>query len=483
MDNSDKINNKHSSVVRACSLGIVELKKSIIRYFDKEVKVKDMMDRLVDEVIKENNDRYLVLGDTNVNETNTRRIKEKMMEFKPTDYYLRQILSGFPFCIKFYKKCYYSLEKYRKSGIRHLYYTFYNYKSIVEINIDETKFDILKLCEDKRNILIKNTISGVPRFYDIKKTYILENETKTLYNVVKFQGDNYLVGYQLCGLHILDAPISNADEMEKGWNNSDCYLIPFYQSIKKKYDRYIWNGKCGMYKTSVYHIKDNVKLPTKMMTKLIEKSLVNDIMFKKESKGEVLYIYDFYITNDFVKQVKYYAEIPTYTDDELIGLFDITIKTKKSKSKTKTKIKKHAKEEEVYDIVKPSYIPIESNISRTSNSDDSDSDVDDVDVVDVVDDSLFHYDKIIKTYNNRYTFNNENDILKTNYYNNEKIYQLLNESDQIIFIKPLEKHYKTNYRYFNIMLKINNINTSQFHIHINNDNKIYSITMIKNLLD
>ena len=195
-------------------------------------------------------------------------------------------------------------------------------------------------------------------------------------------------------------------------------------------------------------------------------------------------INDYYITNSFIKLVKSTYNKPLCDDDELLKMFNDTPKqNKKTKKKKKKNVEiiRNGKCNEEYITTEPKFIPTELNITddSDSNSDNSDSDGD-VDDVDVVDDS---YNNINKTYNNRYTFNNENDILKTNYYNNEKIYQLLNECDQIIFIKPLEKHYKTNYRYFNIKLNLDNTNSSQYHIHVNNDNIIYSITTIKNLLD
>jgi len=93
------------------------------------------------------------------------------------------------------------------------------------------------------------------------------------------------------------------------------------------------------------------------------------------------------------------------------------------------------------------------------------------------------YDLLTKTFNSRFVFENENNILMNNYYSNSRIRQLLDENDIICFEKPITKYYKTRMRYFNMCLKTNSSKSNQYHCYINENDIIYSITEIVNILD
>jgi len=513
--NMDNINTRHYSISKATTGGIILFKESVYRYFSnfklKNVGVKTKntpfknqicINSFVNGMLDYQNKNVSKEEEMTRDELIRGITKFNKMEYSITDYYLKQTLQNIQTTIRFYRQSNLSLIKLKESSINEIYYTFYNRRSIAEIKLDVKNDDISQLVTSRTNTLIRNLHKDTTRIAKVLKSYYLADIVPNLYMIVRIDTgfkskdksqtkfnkfnvsldndsnksinkcdnqilESYLVEYSLIGIHFLEESINTLDELKDGWCNYDAYLIPFYKYIQKYFKRHFTNGVIGIYKSKIYPIKDGIKMPSKMTTNYV--SEVDD------NEPD---INDYYITNSFIKLVKSTYNKPLCDDDELLKMFNDTPKQNKKTKKKKKKTVEIINEE--YITTEPKFIPTELNITDDSDSNsnsDSDGDVDDVDAVD---DS---YNNINKTYNNRYTFNNENDILKTNYYNNEKIYQLLNECDQIIFIKPLEKHYKTNYRYFNIKLNLDNTNSSQYHIHVNNDNIIYSITTIKNLLD
>ena len=460
--------NKHYSITRACADGVSLLKTTINDYFHNS-DMGEMMDMVVSSLI----------NSPNIDDLRRDILKKRLPNFDASEYYLNQVLGMFPICSKFYTESNLSLERYTLSNFNQLYYTFYNNRCIAEIGIGNDYDDIIEICLKRASCRIKNTKQVVrARKYTIKKTYIVENETPSLYSITIINNEKYLIEYGLVAVHILEKTLSSLSDINDGWDNNDVYITPFYPYIKKIYDNNLVNGKIGVYKTRVFRIKNDIKLPSKMTTKLL-----NEPLKIYNSQYGILYTDDYYINSDFIKLVKSNADKPLLTDDELVDLF--VVKSTKTKNKSKQLDVKQPIKQPIKQPVKPLYVPVEvvndidddndnvydtsDNVKKTDNVDDSDN----------VDD----YDKLVKTYNKSYNFDNENDILMNNYNNNPRVKQLLDEYDEIVFIKPIEKHYNTKYRYFNICLKTDIRRSNQYHIHLNNDGRIYSITEIRDLIN
>ena len=524
--NMDNINTRHYSISKATTGGIILFKESVYRYFSnfklKNVGVKTKntpfknqicINSFVNGMLDYQNKNVSKEEEMTRDELIRGITKFNKMEYSITDYYLKQTLPNIETTIRFYRQSNLPLIKLKESSINEIYYTFYNRRSIAEIKLDVKNDDISQLVTSRTNTLIRNLHKDTTRIAKVLKSYYLADIVPNLYMIVRIDTgfkskdksqtkfnkfnvsldtdsnksinkcdnqiiESYLVEYSLIGIHFLEELINTLDELKDGWCNYDAYLIPFYKYIQKYFKRHFTNGVIGIYKSKIYPIKDGIKMPSKMTTNYVS-----------EVDNNEPDINDYYITNSFIKLVKSTYNKPLCDDDELLKMFDeIPKQNKKTKKKKKKNVEiiRNDKCNEEYITTEPKFIPTELNITddSDSNSDNSDSDVNSDNnydnEIETIDNS---YHNINKTYNNKYTFDVENDILMNNYYNNPKIYQMLNEIDEIIFIKPIVKHYKTNYRYFNIMLKINNITTNQYHIHLNMDDRIYSITMIKNLLD
>ena len=443
---NDKTTNKHYSVTRACADGVSQLKMRIHEYFNNHE-----MESVVKTVVGN------ILNSPNIDDTRRDMIKTQLPIFDASVYYLKQVLGMFPICANFYNSNTLQLERYRQSEFSELYYTFRNNQCITEINVasaDAT--DILELVISRTRCIIRNTKNpNRVRHYTIKKTYIVENEVPSLYNIIIINNEKYLIEYGLVGIHILETTISSLIDIENGWDNTDVYLIPFYPYIKKIYDIGLVNGKIGVYKTKIYRIKNDVKLPSKMTTVL---SVDADFETTTEQLD------DFYITSAFIKKVKSNVDKPLLTDDELLDLFG------KSTAKRLVKPKNKSKR-----LVKPLYVPVA--LADTSVEVVNDTSLTTLYKVPSLE-SLFKV-----TYNKKYIFDNENVILMNNYTTNPRVKQLLDEYDEIVFIKPIERHYNTKYRYFNICLKTDIRRSNQYHIHLNNDGRVYSITEIRDLIN
>ena len=469
------MDNKHYSITRACADGVSLLKTTINDYFHNS-DMGEMMDMVVSSLI----------NSPNIDDLRRDILKKRLPNFDASEYYLNQVLGMFPICAKFYTESNLSLERYTHSNFNQLYYTFYNNKCIAEIGIGDDYDDIIEICLKRASCCIKNTKQVVrARKYTIKKTYIVENETPSLYSITIINNENYLIEYGLVAVHILEKTLSSLNDIQDGWDNNDVYLTPFYPYIKKIYDKSLVNGKIGVYKTRVFRIKNDIKLPSKMTTKLL-----NEPLKIYNSQFGILYTDDYYINSDFIKLVKSNADKPLLTDDELVDLFGV------KSTKTKNKSKQLDVKQPIKQPIKPLYVPVEVVNDIDSDNDTSDNVKKTIDNVKKTSDNVKEtsgfavdlpkstdYDKLIKTYNNQYNFDNENDILMNNYNNNPRVKQLLDEYDEIMFIKPIEKHYNTKYRYFNICLKTDTTRSNQYHIHLNNDGRIYSITEIRDLIN
>lgn len=90
-------------------------------------------------------------------------------------------------------------------------------------------------------------------------------------------------------------------------------------------------------------------------------------------------------------------------------------------------------------------------------------------------------------YNRHYEFTTETDIIECALHDllksNFKFVKLFEEYDTIRVIKPIEKNYKTNGKYFNIILFNSTTKqiSSQFHIYLSPENKVVNVTRIQSL--
>ena len=489
------------NINRASADGIQLLLKSFDLHF-KKLTIVFEFDNILDTL----------LDSSSMPEEQKNYVRNNKRSINDSEHYLSSVENYYKMCMKFYHQSNLTLEKNKHITNKKLYYSFYNFHCICEIaNRNQTiavdSIDMMEGFVREKTALVKNVITSKVRKYTIKKTYIVENTTPSLYNIIQIDNQNYLVQYSLIGIQILKEVISKVRDYDAGWDNDDAYLVPYYNfpHIKKIMDKNLLNGKRGLYSSSLYLIRDNIKLPNITKTKLvspIETPTIN-----------ITHSTDYNITNEFIKKVKSNVDKPLLNDDELMNLFEKMPNKSKSKSKSKspnkyksTSTSNDKTNESPNDI--PTYLPVDMTYNDISSDDETTDTTDKTDKspsindktdindkspndnetieepIETIDEIQSEtYDLLTKTFNSRFVFENENNILMNNYYSNSRIRQLLDENDIICFEKPITKYYKTRMRYFNMCLKTNSSKSNQYHCYINENDIIYSITEIVNILD
>ena len=293
-----------------------------------------------------------------------------------------------------------------------------------------------------------------------------------------------------------DIPYIRLAPFQISYNNNK-YTPPQPYRVKKiikpkntqKYYESLESGIIALHIKEVWIVESDCRLPFKDYTVNAFRDLFEDKIDYEKDNYVAIWGFEWVPTRKnkditvglINKKLINYVEKLKIDEEAIDLLFNPVIPKQKNKNKNK---KKKLTTEPIEKI-------IEERVSLTSGSDTEEEEDREDDGYVIVNKpvDLSFYEKFEFAYNRNYLFDmNERNVIEESIkellYNQPKFNKLFEDYKIIRVIKPMEKKY-TDDKYFNVILYNNEINkvSPQYHIYLNEENKIINITKIQSLFE